>query len=270
MTYQPLSPTTAGKRDSYHGFTLIELLVVIAIISLLAAILFPVFGRVRENARRASCQSNLKQIGLGLAQYTQDYDEKLTPVVRFIAPGTASWPTLIMPYVKSVQVFDCPSNTSTVDMFYGSGVKNDYIANGNNTFSSAPQTTFQYSRPMDATSNLGGAGYPGVWYDYTAHNLSDLLDPTKTIMISEYNGSRVEGWIWDATPNGGVNPQNHLAVTNYLFADGHVKALKPSATLVWSPLYINMWACDPTASTAGHGNTTNMKNRLTVVEAAMQ
>src|SRR5687767_6194063 len=58
------------------GFTLIELLVVIAIIAILAAILFPVFARARENARRASCQSNLKQVGLGFVQYTQDYDER--------------------------------------------------------------------------------------------------------------------------------------------------------------------------------------------------
>ena len=60
-----------------RGFTLIELLVVVAIIGILAAILFPVFARARENARRASCQSNLKQIGLGIAQYTQDYDERV-------------------------------------------------------------------------------------------------------------------------------------------------------------------------------------------------
>jgi prepilin-type N-terminal cleavage/methylation domain-containing protein len=63
------------QKPDRKGFTLIELLIVIEIIAILAAVLFPVFGRARENARRSSCQSNLKQIGMGLLQYTQDYDE---------------------------------------------------------------------------------------------------------------------------------------------------------------------------------------------------
>jgi prepilin-type N-terminal cleavage/methylation domain-containing protein len=66
---------TGGRNSVQAGFTLIELLVVIAIIAILAAILFPVFARARENARRASCQSNLKQLGLAVMQYAQDYDE---------------------------------------------------------------------------------------------------------------------------------------------------------------------------------------------------
>lgn len=67
------------EREQKTGFTLMELLVVIAIISILAAILFPVFARARENARRSSCMSNLKQIGLGIMQYTQDNDERYPP-----------------------------------------------------------------------------------------------------------------------------------------------------------------------------------------------
>lgn len=128
--------------EKRHAFTLIEILVVVAIIVLLAAILFPVFGRVRENARRSSCQSNLKQIGLAFSQYTQDYDERLPlpawyvdasplpdlgysenaggPRRAFIpqpevagatnAAATTSWVDEIYPYLRSDQVFTCPSD----------------------------------------------------------------------------------------------------------------------------------------------------------------
>jgi prepilin-type N-terminal cleavage/methylation domain-containing protein/prepilin-type processing-associated H-X9-DG protein len=105
-------------RRSHKAFTLIELLVVIAIIAILASILFPVFGRARENARRSSCQSNLKQIGLGLMQYAQDYDGWTPGSVTFgkQLSGTTnratSWPTTIFPYIKSEQIFACPSGES--------------------------------------------------------------------------------------------------------------------------------------------------------------
>jgi len=136
-----------SKRNT-AGFTLIELLVVIAIIAILASILFPVFARARENARRTSCLSNLKQVGLGLMMYVQDYDEKYpmqfyfssfgsaannaTPVAGTYlqtTPGTPgakfqigdtshgvlghyiTWMDLTFPYVKSVQIFKCPSST---------------------------------------------------------------------------------------------------------------------------------------------------------------
>jgi len=94
-----------------HGFTLIELLVVIAIIAILAAILFPVFARARENARKSSCQSNVKQLANGLMMYAQDYDEvypvwnrNLSAAEQPLAP-----PAAIFPYVKNVQVYTCPS-----------------------------------------------------------------------------------------------------------------------------------------------------------------
>lgn len=119
------------------GFTLIELLVVVAIIAILAAILFPVFARARENARRTSCLSNMKQIGLGLMQYLQDHDgryphsllrdsngdpiidtDKSRPsgnFVEYVGTTTANyrtWMDLLFPYVKNVQIFVCPTARS--------------------------------------------------------------------------------------------------------------------------------------------------------------
>ena len=103
--------TNTGLRTKSNGFTLIELLVVIAIIAILAAILFPAFARARENARRASCQSNLKQIALGFAQYTQDYDERFPQRYDPTDADNFGWAKVLQPYLKSDQIFQCPSET---------------------------------------------------------------------------------------------------------------------------------------------------------------
>ncbi len=108
----------SSHNKTCSAFTLIELLVVIAIIAILAAILFPVFARARENARRSSCQSNRKQIGLGVFQYIQDYDEKFPPAIGLgSATGTQAggngrpvgWADASQPYLKSTQIYQCPS-----------------------------------------------------------------------------------------------------------------------------------------------------------------
>jgi prepilin-type N-terminal cleavage/methylation domain-containing protein/prepilin-type processing-associated H-X9-DG protein len=242
--------TQLPTRSKRQGFTLIELLVVIAIIAILASILFPVFARARENARRASCQSNLKQIGLGAMQYSQDYDEKIVPAAVYTTT-TVAWPALLQPYVKSTQLFDCPSNSKTNQMT-GGGVVNDYVANGQWGALADP---FRYARPMDVD---------------TWRSLVEITETSRCILVAEYGGTaRNEGNIFNASENGRLTPQNHLGTTNYLFADGHVKAMKPTATLVWTPTYYNMWAIDVFGS-AGHGNTSALRDRLAAVEAAMQ
>src|SRR5438105_8277215 len=98
------------RRTGRRGFTLIELLVVIAIIAILAAILFPVFAQAREKARSTACLSNLKQIGMATRMYSQDYDELLVPCYLFFSASDRAWfPDILAPYVKSSDVFVCPS-----------------------------------------------------------------------------------------------------------------------------------------------------------------
>jgi prepilin-type N-terminal cleavage/methylation domain-containing protein/prepilin-type processing-associated H-X9-DG protein len=101
-------------RKALKGFTLIELLVVIAIIAILAAILFPVFAQAREAARKASCQSNLKQLGTAVQMYIQDYDGAYPYWdwgKRSTSGVSSMWHVAIFPYVKNVGVYACPSDS---------------------------------------------------------------------------------------------------------------------------------------------------------------
>jgi prepilin-type N-terminal cleavage/methylation domain-containing protein/prepilin-type processing-associated H-X9-DG protein len=227
-----------GQRDETSrrkGFTLIELLVVIAIIAILAAILFPVFARARENARRASCQSNLKQIALGVFMYKQDYDEKM-PRTRFSAllvtpTNPYGWADMVQPYLKSVQIFQCPSETNSANTSVG--------LNG-----SAPSVT--------------AAGYSDYYMNAAVFNLSDAAfnAPAITILLGDgvsgnaynnYDGclnsyadqtggggvgsacTTAASYITNLISSTGVTAAGiHLDGANYAFADGHVKWLKGS------------------------------------------
>ncbi|RYX86348.1 DUF1559 domain-containing protein [bacterium] len=237
---------TSNARQHKLAFTLIELLVVIAIIAILAAILFPVFARARENARRASCQSNLKQLGLAVIQYTQDYDEKFPINYNFVTtsnPPTMplGWADAMHPYIKSEQIFQCPSEilpppshpawvTPYDRAAYGqpngtppSGYTDYFmsftVSGGIPPF--APVSLAQASNVSltimmgDSTAGAGRSTTDGCGYRVvcgaTAPGLADLTGFTTAPLPS--------GWV----PGGA---QRHLETGNYLFMDGHVKAIK--------------------------------------------
>ncbi len=242
------------SRLARTGFTLIELLVVIAIIALLAAILFPVFARARENARRSACQSNLKQIGLGVLQYVQDYDERYPAWSRSENNpiGNSSdiwWMSMIYPYVKSEQLFVCPSNTSAGSPANGG----DRAKNGIPNFYSA--NYYASGNDGNVRSNDNGIG---VFCDTAGSGVSAAAfsDTASVIAVSELHRGDV------FLPPSGYNVADsdyrlychHLSTSNYLFADGHVKALKPFQTV--PPLApANLWTRTKSSNVADTGTT---------------
>ena len=239
--------TTVTKRVG-AAFTLIELLVVIAIIAILAAILFPVFARARENARRSSCQSNMKQMGLGFLQYTQDYDERFPPGTN--GGKGAGWAGQIQPYTKSRQILICPSD-STVQTFVVAGqTPPAYVCSYyyNDNFSTVtPYATPFFNSPAGDPLNHAQVNVPtrtvlsweatdGAYYDNPAGSgIVESISPAangndKSGGIAKPATGQLSGGAGGGIANSGLGSEpRHFDGANYLAADGHVKWLKPSA-----------------------------------------
>jgi prepilin-type N-terminal cleavage/methylation domain-containing protein/prepilin-type processing-associated H-X9-DG protein len=250
-------PTPSTNRIS-KGFTLIELLVVIAIIALLAAILFPVFARARENARKSSCANNLKQLAVGVAQYTQDFDESFPWAWGSGGGGNTCWWQINFPNKKITQVYTSPSDSNRTP--------------GGNSFTTSPPVLGM----VDGRFHISyGVNFPvfgnGSYGSTAAFNMADLAKPSGTVLFADTGmvaqltapyltgsvGSKGASWLLVdptcynsstskpcndggavTTPTATGGPRNsgdtnwagpnprHLDTVNVAFTDGHVKAMR--------------------------------------------
>ena len=210
-------------KNYRSGFTLIELLVVIAIIALLAAILLPVFASARENARKSSCQNNLKQLGIASIAYTQDYDE-LTPG----GAGAFSWDNAMYSYIKSAGVFKCPDDAS------GTGNLESYAWNDNAAYHTNlaaltyPANTFEIVefQAANVAPNGSGSGSGAYVIPLTAFTavptaITAALPATTDVTPAAIGGACAvpvnAGFSQNTAVHGGKSGDN------FLMFDGHVK-----------------------------------------------
>jgi prepilin-type N-terminal cleavage/methylation domain-containing protein/prepilin-type processing-associated H-X9-DG protein len=208
-------------RNTRKAFTLIELLVVIAIIAILAAILFPVFAQAREAARKTSCLSNLKQMGLAMLMYTEDFDEKMvlweqgSGNLFFDSQGFAlSYDRILQPYLKNNVISGCPSDLSDKGF--------------------APYGGVYAKRSYAIPGNIGGN-----WCNTSTNPepnppvLAQMAEPTYTIMLDERDncasGDAGEDphaiWGWCSVNDAeSETAWRHNLQANYVYADGHAKS----------------------------------------------
>lgn len=252
------SSTTEWRRS---GFTLIELLVVIAIIAILAAILFPVFAKAREKARQTTCLSNEKQMGLGILQYTQDYDE--TYPMTNVPRNVLCWAQQIYSYTKSADVYKCPDNPDAGRFNPTNAPPNLTWMGSSNWQAGSPPVP-----PSYGVSNFVGSAHDMMDGRVGAAALAAINEPANKILVAERWGNHGGafpsgctqapqsqdgvGWKdWDNNdPKGPFARYNyqceltafHTKQSNFLFCDGHAKSMNPVNTtgVNGQP---NMWGC---------------------------
>lgn len=206
------------RFSNERGFTLIELLVVIAIIAILAAILFPVFARAREAARKTACINNLKQLGTGIMMYAQDYDETM-PSANFATMGaTPIWAgynwsyvfVLLEPYTKNTGIYGCPSANKQlvgpapqINVSYG---YNEYI--------------YDQSRGFSSLAALGNNNYGvaslAILADSRQHGIFNDWDPANT-----GNATYPTNYLARVSLANGATPRHEGS--SFVYADGHAK-----------------------------------------------
>ena len=239
------------------GFTLIELLVVIAIIAILAAILFPVFAQARKRAQQTTCISNLKQLGLALRQYQDDFDNRFMPAAGFPGFAGGSFVYILRPYVKSHEIFFCPSgskryaNTQGITYDWSSPANPDCIW----VWDATPARTDAQKKEWPQTSNYGmnlitsGGGLGDGWQRSVPVETS-VKDPVRTLWMTEATWVDLLGSI-RSTDNVwpgriGLARFRHQSktiqfgtklvggVTDVLFTDAHVRSV-PGDKVLYDP-----------------------------------
>jgi len=238
-------------RASTRAFTLIELLVVIAIIAILAAILFPVFQKVRENARRASCQSNMKQLTTALTQYVQDGDERTPPGTDPYGwhAGTApaniphvgfGWDTQLYPFVKSAATFRCPSDSYKPGGKYALFSGLSYVLNRN---VAADSLVGDWGTPGPSLAGFNSTTKTIAFFEVTNED-KDPSIPTDDAPVAWGADPGGQGFLWSGSyatgyfgprqthtdgPPPDLKEGRHTGGANYAFMDGHVKWLRSIA-----------------------------------------